>query len=76
MSDFVNAILIIKATPSPYSDTLSYYDTFVRFYQMAVHNVGHDWVTGFFEIPVANVEMIPVSTFNPYCGEVTRDNTY
>jgi len=36
MTDYVNAILILKATPSPYSDTLSYYDTFVRFHQMAV----------------------------------------
>ena len=35
-SDYVNAILTLKATPSPYSDTLSYYDTFVRFHQMAV----------------------------------------
>ena len=36
MQDYVNAILTLKATPSPYSDTLSYYDTFVRFHQMAV----------------------------------------
>jgi tyrosinase len=36
ISDYVNAILTLKATPSPYSDTLSYYDTFVRFHQMAV----------------------------------------
>lgn len=34
--DYVNAILTLKATPSPYSDTLSYYDTFVRWHQMAV----------------------------------------
>ena len=36
IADYVNAILTLKATPSPYSDTLSYYDTFVRFHQMAV----------------------------------------
>jgi tyrosinase len=36
ITDYVNAILILKATPSPYTDTLSYYDTFVRFHQMAV----------------------------------------
>lgn len=36
IADFVNAVLTLKATPSPYSDTLSYYDTFVRFHQMAV----------------------------------------
>ncbi|NQV78008.1 MAG: tyrosinase family protein [Lutibacter sp.] len=34
--DYVNAILTLKATPSPYTDTLSYYDTFVRWHQMAV----------------------------------------
>lgn len=36
MADYVEAILLLKATPSPYSDTLSYYDQFVRFHQMAV----------------------------------------
>ncbi len=36
MTDYVEAILLLKATPSPYSDTLSYYDQFVRFHQMAV----------------------------------------
>lgn len=30
------AIRQLKAAPSPYSDTLSYYDSFVRFHQMAV----------------------------------------
>lgn len=35
-ADYVNAILALKATPSPYIDSLSYYDTFVRFHQMAV----------------------------------------
>jgi hypothetical protein len=34
ISDFVNAVLTLKASPSPYSDTLSYYDTFVRFHHM------------------------------------------
>ncbi|PHN04679.1 tyrosinase family protein [Flavilitoribacter nigricans] len=36
MADYVDAILTLKATPSPYSDTLSYYDQFVRWHQMAV----------------------------------------
>jgi tyrosinase len=33
---YTDAIRQLKAAPSPYSDTLSYYDSFVRFHQMAV----------------------------------------
>jgi tyrosinase len=39
----------------------------------AMHNIGHDWVAGFFEVPVANVEMVPVSSLNSFCGTVARD---
>lgn len=37
--------------------------------QQAVHNIGHDWIAGFFEIPVGTVEMNQVSSFNQYCNE-------
>lgn len=33
---FVDAVLSLKATPSPYTDSLTYYDQFVAFHQMAV----------------------------------------
>lgn len=38
-----------------------------------MHNVGHDWIAGFFEVPVANIEMIPVSAYNPFCGKINLD---
>jgi len=40
--------------------------------QQATHNIGHDWIAGFF-IPVSEVEMIPTAAFNTYCGEIMRD---
>lgn len=41
--------------------------------QQAIHNIGHDWIAGFFNVPVDTVKMIPVSAFNPYCNEIMRD---
>lgn len=41
--------------------------------QQATHNIGHDWIAGFFTIPVSEVEMIPVAAWNPYCNETMRD---
>ncbi|MFT4535681.1 MAG: tyrosinase [Saprospiraceae bacterium] len=39
----------------------------------ATHNIGHDWIAGFFEIPVSQIEMIPTAAFNTFCGEIMRD---
>jgi tyrosinase len=39
----------------------------------AIHNIGHDYIAGFFEVPVVNVEMVPVSALNPFCGITTLD---
>ncbi|MFT6338334.1 MAG: tyrosinase [Saprospiraceae bacterium] len=41
--------------------------------QQATHNIGHDWIAGFFEIPVMNIEMIPVSAYNSFCNEYMLD---
>jgi hypothetical protein len=41
--------------------------------EQEIHNIGHDWIAGFFEIPVANVEMVPVSALNPFYGATTLD---
>ncbi|WP_020570577.1 tyrosinase family protein [Neolewinella persica] len=39
----------------------------------AMHNIGHDWIAGFFEVPVSTIEMLPVSTSNSFCGNIARD---
>jgi tyrosinase len=41
--------------------------------QQAMHNIGHDWIAGFFEIPVNTIEMIPVEVWNSDCNEMMRD---
>ena len=39
----------------------------------AMHNVGHDWIAGFFEVPVGNIEMVPVTSYNPFCDSIRYD---
>ncbi|MBR9920709.1 MAG: tyrosinase family protein [Bacteroidetes bacterium] len=39
----------------------------------AMHNIGHDWVAGFFKIPVDTFKMVPVESVNPFCGNIMRD---
>lgn len=41
--------------------------------QQAIHNIGHDWIAGFFEVNVGTIEMIPTAVLNPYCNEIMRD---
>lgn len=41
--DFVNAILALKAAPSPYDDTLSYYDQFVQWHHEVNNCLGYHY---------------------------------